>query len=64
MKIIKIETGKYQTEDTKFLIEKDYTSANGGMKIVPCWIIKKSGCQVRTCKTIGEAKEYVNIYYA
>lgn len=64
MKIVKIESGMYRTEDERYTIESDYTSANGGMKLVKAWIVSKYGQSVKTCKTLADAKEYIRIMYA
>lgn len=63
MKIVKVEAGEYRTEDGKFKIQKEYTSANGGMKLVGCYRVYKSGYQWCTCKTLAEAKQEVQLYY-
>lgn len=63
MKINKIEAGVYETEDGKFEIQKEYTSANGGMKLVTCYVIYKSGERWMTCHTLAEAKTEVKLYY-
>lgn len=64
MKIIKVEAGTYRTMDERYTIQSDYTSANGGMKLAKCWKVIKYGWVVKTCKTIGEAKDFVKLQYA
>ena len=60
MKFVKIDD-KYCTEEGRYEIVKDWTSAR--MKLVQCWKIFKRGEQVKTCRTLGEAKDFVKLMY-
>lgn len=63
MKISKVESGLYRTEDYRFTILSDWTSANGGMKLVKCWKIYKHDNLLKVCKALGEAKDFVRLQY-
>lgn len=64
MNIVRVESGLYRTDDDRYTVKKDWTSVNGGMRIVGCWTVYRNTTQVATCKTIGEAKQYIRIQYA
>ena len=61
MIITRIKSGKYATEDERFTIKEDWTSA--GIKLVKCWTIFDRGYRVLTCKTLADAKKFVKMRY-
>lgn len=61
MTITRIESGKYMTEDERFTIKEDWTSAGTGL--VKCWTIFDRGYRFFTCKTLADAKKFVKMRY-
>ena len=63
MNITRVESGLYRTEDYKYTAVQDWTSVNGGMRLVKCWKVYRHSDWIKTCKTIGEAKDYIRLQY-
>lgn len=62
MKFTKVD-GKYYTEEGRYEIAQDWTSAPGSVRLVRCWIVYNHSIRIKTCRTLGEAKEYVKLLY-